>query len=151
MMLSLRRQPIIASRYPWSRWWWLAAFVAVMTMPSSFRGGADLPHPHAFFQFWGHAAEAFTHHAPYHPEYFPDRQGLPGANGITPASPKPDLPSVTDQTAQGERTSVISFLSGALLLLPILEPQIQAFPIPKLRLPNRFVGPEPPPPRPHAG
>jgi hypothetical protein len=40
---------------------WLAV-CCVALMPSIYRGGAEVPHAHSFFQFWRSPAEAFDHH-----------------------------------------------------------------------------------------
>src|SRR3954449_6470388 len=41
---------------------WLAV-ACVALMPSIYRGGAEVPHPHSFFQFWFSGPEAaFNHH-----------------------------------------------------------------------------------------
>ncbi|GIW04018.1 MAG: hypothetical protein KatS3mg059_0638 [Thermomicrobiales bacterium] len=118
-MSSLRRQPIISSRRPWSRWWWLAAIVAVLTMPSSFRGGADVPHPHAFFQFWGQApAVAFAHHAAHHHEHVMDGLGTPNVHDTAPSShltrsARRDRPDSAGGTDHGDLVTLRGFASLA--------------------------------------
>src|SRR4051812_38046114 len=45
----------------------LVAAVSAFMMPSTYRGGAELPHPHALFQFWLSGPEtAFDHHRAIH-------------------------------------------------------------------------------------
>src|SRR5215211_2210479 len=41
----------------------ILATLSVILAPSIYRGGADVAHPHGFFEFWGSDAErAFDHH-----------------------------------------------------------------------------------------
>ncbi len=156
MITSLRRQPCLQANDHWHRLWWAAAILAIALMPSSFRGGADLPHPHAFFQFWGLTGEAIVAHHGNRHHVHDDGQAMARATR-TDAQPaimtswKPDLPEVTDRAAPGERVMTISALAGSLLFLLWLEPLAPAQPIPGITPLSHLPGPEPPPPRTPAG
>lgn len=155
-MTSLRRQPYLQANDQWHRLWWAVAMLAIALMPSSFRGGADVPHPHAFFQFWGQNRETvFAHHGAGH-HVHSEEHAMVRATG-TYAQPaimtnwKPDLPEVTDRAAPGERATSISLLAESLLFTLRLEPWTPAQSVPGITPLSRLLGPEPPPPRTLAG
>src|SRR5829696_4809437 len=147
----------------------LIAAISAMLMPSNYRGGAETPHPHGFFQFWLSEPERTHDHHHRHgdaaPSELPTQQTLSGTTRETEAieyssndpaffdtaklslmeSPE-DRPSVSPAIAPGSAASVIaSVFPGSWSISPTVR---------RVRYPaftsdwvEFLSNPEPPPPR----
>lgn len=143
------RQPRLLANPQWHRLWWAAAVLAIAVMPTSYRGGADIPHPHAFFQFWGRAAdEAFDHHAAHrHVQVVEHGHGGTADTEVAGRSPVHDVPALTEASAHGEQTVAPLALAACLAQFPRRHPWLRALLAPLVRPFGRLLRPEPPPPR----
>jgi hypothetical protein len=117
----------------------LVAAVGVLTMPTMHRGAAELPHPHALFQFWCAAdGDAFDDHVRT------DDRSAPPPSAIRTDG---DRPVATQASTPLEPATAISvagtapanpWRTGGDRRLPRWDPA---------HLAGRTVAPESPPPR----
>jgi hypothetical protein len=114
-----------ASQFHIGAWHLIAAALILLTMPVNYRGGAELPHPHAFFQFWASGdADAFDHHGrrlserPHQPVGYSLARSAtsapsPATNSI---EPRPDTPLLSDMSWPGEHADALALVLIAALL-----------------------------------
>jgi hypothetical protein len=94
--------------------------LSLLVMPVTYRGGAEQPHPHVFFQLWIDAAHgSFDHHggeaeAASHSDGR-SRQATPGG---ARASPGPDGPTFSVPTFPEVRGLALVLVAGAALAVP---------------------------------
>jgi hypothetical protein len=149
-----------SSQFHIGAWQLIAAALILLTMPVNYRGGAELPHPHAFFQFWSSGdKDAFDHHGRRLSEPLRERSSEPvgftlaGARGSEQSSsmnsiePRPDTPLLSEMNWPGERAdalalALIASLIGAAVTVRALRVEAP-WSIPDGRQPS----PETPPPR----
>ncbi|MGH2560838.1 MAG: hypothetical protein ACRDJH_17375 [Thermomicrobiales bacterium] len=138
------------------------AVLCVLTMPVEYRGGADVPHAHAVFQFWAAGnGDAFDHHglvsirsdAGWLP--VPERHVVGGrllpadvsAFRTSATTAPPDVPLLSELTGSAERAvglAVTVSAATALLALTLLR----RLPIATVRIPvGCCPAPDAPPPR----
>jgi hypothetical protein len=142
----------------------LVAATSLLSMPVSYRGGAEASHPHIFFQFWIDAAnDSFDHHhAGAHEESAEDPHGghehhghaSHGDQGVAPSPDRTptvgvgdghDGPSLTEQSVPHIRKLTLVAASAATAGLPSGQtPATGAVGTPA----DRSVSPPTPPPRP---
>jgi hypothetical protein len=133
----------------------LLATLCVIVMPSIYNGGAEFPHPHAFFQFWISGPErAFEHHhgegehdhADH--EHAAHESGMAAevGSGLTDVANR-DEPRISPETFPGGSISVIAMTVMALAVLA--GPMIWKLTYPRRMFSwlDRRISPEPPPPR----
>jgi hypothetical protein len=119
-------------------------------MPVDYRGGAELPHAHALFQFWMSGDEdAFDHHG-HSADHDVHGQGTdhhdgPAAMGAK-VEPSPDTPAVSDLGSEADRTSGIA-LTLLLVALFLTGAGVQLISNVARRLVGQLPLPELPPPR----
>jgi hypothetical protein len=141
----------------------LLAALCVLLMPSVFKGGAETPHPHSFFQFWLSGPErAFDHHhgesenaehaehehSALHHGAAAEVNAAVSDPAETPAIPfDPDVPSVSPADAPGG--VVAMFMVIGLLAIALAAPALRPWRYSPLRADarGRSDSPEPPPPR----
>jgi len=85
----------------------LLAALAMLTLPVSYRGGAEFPHSHASLQLWFDAAHGSTDHH----RRFEDGHEEHAADALSPARatvlPAPDVPAISKLVSH-ELPSVIA-------------------------------------------
>ena len=120
--------------------------VSLLTMPVTYTGGAEMPHPHVFFQVWIDVAHgSFDHHHEHHPA-----MGMRHAGGMAAEAPAshvgdPDAPSLIDQTAPDTRQ--LALVASALPLLVLAWRRRRPRPADHAAPCGLAAIPEPPPPR----
>lgn len=120
--------------------------LGLLTMPVTYTGGAELPHPHVFFQVWIDVAHgSFDHHHDYHHAVAAEHgPGAPASAAVADAGAS-DGPSLTDPTAPDTRQlTLVGLACGAVAgVAGRLRRKASDF-----FAPNGLArGPEPPPPR----
>jgi hypothetical protein len=99
----------------------IVAAISLLSMPIDYRGGAELPHAHALFQFWMSGdADAFDHHGPSHDENHEHDQSDGHDTYSLPMSSRnavPDTPTVSNMGSPAEMGSVLAL---SLLLTTLL-------------------------------
>jgi hypothetical protein len=124
--------------------------LSLLSMPVDYRGGAELPHAHALFQFWMTGDEdAFDHHGHgadrHEHEHGADHLDDPAAAGAN-IDPSPNTPAVSELGSEAERGSVIA-LTLLLVALFMAGSGVQLVSTGARRLVGQLPSPEPPPPR----
>jgi hypothetical protein len=144
----------------------ILAILCVALMPSVFKGGAELPHPHSFFQFWLDPEAAFDHHHHHELDEWSTEHmhewsephtgsmthsnglGTPGYQpGVDQPNADPDVPTISPESAPGGTVSfliVIGIVAGA-MAAPFLTTWKYAAWLPSMS--THLFAPEPPPPR----
>jgi hypothetical protein len=143
VMPDRRRSPdFVSAVRPSMRIAYLLVALTALMMPSSYRGGADLPHPHAFFQFWvAHHHDPLDHH-----RHHGDHRPVAGSVQARTA-PFGDTPALLDAAAPFERSSLMALLIPA-VASPLWLRWRSASPFVGARvLAGRIPVPDPPPPR----
>lgn len=121
----------------------LFAALSLLSMPVDYRGGAELPHAHALFQFWMSGdAGAFDHHGhqTHHAHHAEDAKVSANADSA------PDTPSVSEMGSPAERGAGIA-LTMLLAMFIVAACGTQAIATRVSLLIGRLPAPEPPPPR----
>ena len=125
-----------------------AAVLGALTLPVSYRGGADVAHPHAVFQLWADGADGSADHHHRREERAGashearDAERRPATTG---APSPPDVPRRTEVTPAHERPLIVPALAllGLVLLLTHVTP-VWGVAVPLL---GRRLRPDVPPPR----
>ncbi len=135
----------------------LVAALALLAVPVSYRGGADVAHPHAFLQLWLDAAAGSTDHHRHHADGRADAHAAPHetrgvATGRDPASDlaalraaEPDRPVLSAMAGGTERATAIAAVISSLFWSLLARPPLGS----SRQVPLRGRGPRPttPPPR----
>jgi hypothetical protein len=88
-----------------------------LSMPVDYRGGAELPHAHALFQFWMSGdADAFDHHGEHHESVAHHHDDV-AATLRSNVDPSPDTPAISGMGGPAETGSVMAL---SLLLSVVL-------------------------------
>jgi hypothetical protein len=137
----------------------LVATMCVVLMPSTYRGGAEIPHPHGLFQFWLTGADrAFDHHRHDHgahdhtahmsagTEHSADDATSTDSSEVS-SSAATDEPRVSPATAPGGMISAITIVVMVLVGLSGAAATRWRYPSWSSLLVGRMLSPEPPPPR----
>jgi hypothetical protein len=137
-------------------------------MPSIYRGGADVPHPHSFFQFWFSGPEAaFNHHGDegdeghvhssvHHAATVDSRCGAlvgydafacPTAPSSSSSSESRDVARISPMVPPGGTVDVIVVTASALLIALVLASRRWRFPARYRVWLGVCFSPKAPPPR----
>jgi hypothetical protein len=127
----------------------LLAALCLVTMPQSYRGGAELAHPHAVFQFWiqGNHVSADHHHGDEtgeHDHAISAGHSAPTETSSVRTNPLDDIPTISQMTA-AERADAIGSVLGAWFVL-VLAAATGLFFVRGMG-PGLAPSPERPPPR----
>jgi len=123
----------------------VAAF-SLLAMPVTYTGGAELPHPHVFFQVWIDVARgSFDHHHEHRDMASPQRSDAPAAPTISRQA-DPDAPSLDGATAPDTRELALVALVWSALALVVCHHRPR--PNDEGARCGRRQAPELPPPRP---
>ena len=161
----MRRPPRIANSWTIGRLVCTVAALSLLTLPVQYRGGAELPHGHAFVQVWLDAAHGSTFHHdrleavahPDHAHHHGDERGALAGEAhperdaardrpVVAGAGSPDATQLSEVTLAIERFAVVLAvavlgLSLVLLGLAPVRPALRA-------LSGLRPIPETPPPRP---
>ncbi|MGH2531205.1 MAG: hypothetical protein ACRDJW_02755 [Thermomicrobiales bacterium] len=136
--------------------------LTLLTMPTDYRGGADVSHAHAFFQFWtASGLSAHDHHNHAH-HFAPSRvrdHALAGERWllapVTPRvefdghsreiDPPPDVPILTELSVSAEHGGLLSLALAITALIVFGRPSLH--PSAAHALSPAFVRPWTPPPK----
>lgn len=125
----IQTHPTSSRQFHIETWHLIAAALILLTMPVNYRGGAELPHPHAFFQFWSSGdRDAFDHHGRRLSE--PPSKQLKHAIGFSlvrstasvpslsanSIHPPPDTPLLSDMGWPAEHADALTVMLVASLL-----------------------------------
>jgi hypothetical protein len=129
----------------------LLAALCLITMPQSYRGGAELSHPHAIFQFWLEDGHAATNH--HHGDGVADHDHPAASAYDAPAEREnevratatDDTPTISQMTTSAEATDAIGSVLGMWFVL-LLATAKGVFAVRRLG-PGLAPQPERPPPR----
>ena len=140
----MRRRFPIANVRQIGRLLYAVAVLGVLALPVSYRGGAEVAHPHAVFQLWADGADGSTDHHRRRDEPAPVRLAEPGRE-VTATPVRPDVPRLTEVTPAHERPLIIPALAVlGVFLLPTQLVPVWGVGSPQI---GRRLRPEVPPPR----
>ena len=140
----------------------LLAALCVALMPSIFKGGGELAHPHSFFQFWlsgpesafghhheetGAASERAHEHSSAQHSQLSHAPTIGSVDAALPATERyPDVPTVTPATAPGGIVSMLIVVG--LIAATMASPYIASwrYSIWRPSFASCLFAPEPPPP-----
>jgi hypothetical protein len=121
----------------------VVAALCALLMPVQYRGGADVAHPHAVFQFWrGGHADPFDHHGHDH-----RIAGSFHEQSFARTNAPPDTPVLTGLASVDGQALGMAILAVAGLMVLGLHARHRHEAPPMVILRGRVVSPEPPPPR----
>lgn len=134
------------------------AAVAVLNMPVTYTGGAEVAHPHAFLQYWDDLTHGtFDHHRGHSSGYDHDSNGHDHAAGtqmkathvptsFSEVQISDDLagPAITNHFVPEMRSSVLSLTEAALF---DGHPRLRSHSFLIQELVGRSIAPEAPPPK----
>ncbi|MGH2557562.1 MAG: hypothetical protein ACRDJH_00750 [Thermomicrobiales bacterium] len=136
--------------------------LALLTMPTDYRGGADVSHAHAVFQFWTASGRSAVNH--HNHEHHSERSNHHGIHIVgelwlsetmtvrgdateiqwSRAAP-PDVPILTDVTVTVENSGLLALMLIMSGLIVLGRPSLILGP--SLTLSPSFVQPRTPPPK----
>jgi len=139
----------------------LIAAVSAFIMPSTYRGGAELPHPHGLFQFWLSGPEtAFDHHRANHDhgdalahsmhgntDHESQTSYMTDATAAKSIEVDRDTPSVSPADAPGGMVSSLAMVTGVVLAIGASIVRKIEFPSLTRSWNGRAIAPATPPPR----
>ncbi len=140
----MRRSCWTANANHLGRLLYAVAVLGVLTLPVSYRGGAEVAHLHTVFQLWADGAHGSTDHHRRREE--PTAARLPELGRVVTAAPvRPDVPGLTEVTTLPERSLIIPALTVLGVFLLLTQP-LPAWGVPYPLL-GRRLRPDVPPPR----